>query len=63
MSDTMLELALRYARQGFTVLPANPVNKAALTKNWTNKPDKGEPGSSKARDCPGLTGPNLGRGR
>ena len=45
-----LELALSYAAQGFTVLPVNPATKAALTKNWTNRPDKGEPGSSKDPD-------------
>jgi hypothetical protein len=43
---TPLELALYYAGQGFTLLPVNPITKGALTKNWTNKPDKA-PGSSK----------------
>ena len=47
MTVSPLDLALFYAAQGFTVLPVNPTTKAALTKNWTNKPDKGEPGSSK----------------
>ena len=44
---TPIEFALNYARQGFTILPVNPATKAALTKNWTNRADKGEPGSSK----------------
>ena len=47
---TMIELAQSFAAQGFTVLPVNPATKAALTKNWTNRPDKGEPGSSKDPD-------------
>ena len=47
MSENMLNLALSYVQHGFTVLPVNPATKAALTKNWTNRPDKGEPGSSK----------------
>ncbi len=47
---SMLELALSYARQGFTVLPVNPSTKAALTSNWTNAPAKGAPGSSKDPD-------------
>ena len=46
---TPIEFALNYARQGFTILPVNPATKAALTKNWTNRADKGEPGSSKDR--------------
>ncbi|WP_457299617.1 DUF3631 domain-containing protein [Phyllobacterium sp. P5_D12] len=47
---TPLELALSYASQGFTVLPVNPVNKHALTMNWTNALVKGAPGSSKDPD-------------
>ena len=47
---TMLELALSYAAQGFTILPVNPATKAPLIKNWTNRPDKGEFGSSKDLD-------------
>ena len=47
---TLLELAISYATQGFTVLPVNPVTKGPLTKNWTNRPDKGEFGSSKDVD-------------
>ena len=39
-----------YAAQGFTVLPVNPVTKDALTRNWTNSPAKGAPGSSKDPD-------------
>ncbi|SFJ15154.1 Bifunctional DNA primase/polymerase, N-terminal [Phyllobacterium sp. CL33Tsu] len=45
-----LDLALSYASQGFTVLPVNPVNKHALTKNWTNATANGVPGSSKDPD-------------
>ncbi|MBZ9654006.1 DUF3631 domain-containing protein [Phyllobacterium lublinensis] len=47
---TPLELALFYVSQGFTVLPVNPVNKHALTRNWTNTAGKGAPGSSKDLD-------------
>ena len=50
MTVSTLDLALHYAAQGFTVLPVNPATKAALTKNWTNRSDKGEPGSSKDSD-------------
>ncbi len=55
MTVSPLELALSYAKQGFTILPVNPATKAALTKNWTNKPDKGEFGSRKmsSRSPPG----------
>ena len=61
MTVSPLELALRYADQGFTVLPVNPATKAALTKNWTNKPDKGEPGSSKDPDQVKRNGGRNGR--
>ena len=45
---TPLELALSYSQElHLTILPVNGATKAAHTKNWTNKPDKGEPGSSK----------------
>ena len=47
---TMIELALSLQSQGFTILPVNPSTKAAFTQNWTNKADKGEPGSSKDPD-------------
>ena len=50
MSCTMPELALNFARQGFTILPVNPSTKAALTLNWTNVPAKGVFGSSKDAD-------------
>ena len=50
MTVSTLDLALHDAAQGFTVLPVNPATKAALTKNWTNRSDKGEPGSSNDSD-------------